>query len=111
MLDNLDDKNQSLDGEVFEHSNELHVWTNRNGMPKKFIRKKSTKGVLQGWHLLVESVEIAIAGPSKLPTHARNWVNIEERRLIDVQEYQGILIVCTPRGGQQVTVVCLWKSF
>ena len=63
-------------------------------MKKKSIRKKMKDGAMQGWHLLDDTKEIAIAGLSTLPTNATDWALIVERKLVLVQEYQGMLILC-----------------
>ena len=90
---NLDNKNRSLDGEVFELSNEQHVWKNRNGIPQKSIKGNDGNGALYGWVLIEDQKVIATAGASKWPTNATDWELREDKKLIAVQEYKGLWVL------------------
>ena len=83
-----------IDGEVYELSNQHHVWINRNGAPKKYVRELVDHGKQTGWFLHNDhGITIARAGKSLLPTDANDWKYVKGNKSdasiqIVVQEYK-----------------------
>ena len=85
-----------IDGEVYELSNEYHVWTNRNGAPKKYVREQGEHGNQTGWILHYgNGTAIAQAEKALLPTSAKDWKHVKESNSdasvrIVVEEYKSM---------------------
>ena len=85
------DATKLVDGEVYELSKEHHLWTNRNGAPKKYIREAQEYGKQTGWILQYENgIIIARAGKSLLPSSAKDWKHSDSSVRIIVQEYNSM---------------------